>query len=62
MSKELKEAGVKKCYACIQWEGIRTFYPATRQIKVDAGSEGKCLITHQKTKGGGHCDQFFPLR
>jgi len=62
MSQELKEAGVKKCYACIQWDGTRTFYPAKKQIKVDTGSEGTCRITHMKAKGGGHCEQFFPLR
>jgi len=62
MSQELKESGVKRCYACIQWTGQRTFYPEKKQIKVDMGSEGVCLVTRQKTKGSGHCDQFFPLR
>lgn len=62
MSQELKEAGVKKCYACIQWTGQRTFYPKEKRIKVDVGIEGTCLIQHAKTKGSGHCDQYFPLR
>jgi len=43
MSQELKESGVKRCYACIQWDGQRTFYPEKKQIKVDAGSMGKGL-------------------
>jgi len=62
MSQELKESGSKHCYACIQWDGQRTFYPDKKQIKVDAGIEGVCRITHQKTRGNGRCDQFFPLR
>jgi hypothetical protein len=62
MSQELKEIGVKRCYACIQWDGQRTFYPEKKQIKVDVGSMGTCLVTHTKIKGSGHCDQFFPLR
>lgn len=62
MSQELKESGTKHCYACIQWDGQRTFYPEKTQIKVDAGIEGVCRITRQKIKGSGHCDQFFPLR
>jgi len=62
MSQELKEIGVKRCYVCIQWNGQRTFYHEKKLIKVDAGSMGTCLLTHAKTKGSGHCDQFFPLR
>lgn len=60
--QELKESGTKHCYACIQWDGQRSFYPDKKQIKVDAGCEGVCRITRQKVKGGAHCDQFFPLR
>ncbi len=62
MSRDLKESGVRKCYACIQWDGVRTFYPEKKQVKVDVGTDGTCLLTHQKTKGSNHCDQFFPLR
>ncbi len=62
MSQEMKETGARHCYACIQWTGQRTFYPEKKTIKVDVGSEGTCLMTHQKIKGSGHCEQYFPLR
>lgn len=62
MSQDIKEAGVKRCYACIQWTGQRTYYPSTKTIKVDVGIEGTCLLKHAKTKGSAHCDDFFPLR
>ncbi|PKL24270.1 MAG: hypothetical protein CVV47_11015 [Spirochaetae bacterium HGW-Spirochaetae-3] len=62
MSQEMKEIGIKHCFACIQWTGQRTFYPDKKQIKVDVGSDGTCLMTHRTTKGSGHCDQYFPLR
>jgi hypothetical protein len=62
MSQEFMEAGKKHCYACIQWDGQRTYYADKKIIKVDTGKEGTCRITRQKIKGSGHCDQFFPLR
>ncbi|HOZ72806.1 MAG TPA: hypothetical protein PLQ29_06035 [Spirochaetales bacterium] len=62
MSQEMKDLGIKRCYACIQWTGQRTFYPDKKKIKVDEGSDGVCLMTHQKIKGSGHCEQYFPLR
>ena len=62
MSQELRETGSKKCFSCIQWTGQRTFYPEKKQIKVDVGSDGTCLVVHQKVRGSFHCEQFFPLR
>ncbi len=62
MAQEMKEAGKKHCYACIQWDGQRSYYPDKKIIKVDVGNLGICRVTRQKTKGSGQCDQFFPLR
>ncbi len=62
MSQDLKEAGVKRCYACIQWEGQRTYYPEKKQIKVDVKREGNCLMLHKKTKGDSSCEHFFALK
>ena len=62
MEQDLKKAGVKRCYACIQWEGQRTYYSDKKLIKVDALREGNCLVHHKKVKGSSSCDQFFPLR
>lgn len=62
MAQEMKEPGKKHCYACIQWDGTRSYYPEKKLIKVDVQSEGLCRVTRQKIKGSGHCDQFFPLR
>lgn len=60
--QDFKPAGVAKCYACIQWEGQRSFYPDKKQIKVDTKIEGHCLVHHKKTKGESTCEKYFPLR
>ncbi|TFG84532.1 MAG: hypothetical protein E4H20_02930 [Spirochaetales bacterium] len=62
MAQEMMEVGTKHCYACIQWDGQRSYYPDKKLIKVDATKEGICRITRQKVKGGGRCEQYFPLR
>lgn len=60
--QDLKASEAKRCYACIQWEGQRTFYSEKKMIKVDANKEGNCLVLHKKIKGTGFCEQYFPLR
>lgn len=60
--QELKPAGVKRCYACIQWEGQRTYYTEKKEFKVDVRKEGNCLVQQKKVNGSGFCDKFFPLR
>lgn len=62
MSQEIREAGKKQCYACIQWDGQRTYYPEKHTIKVDVNREGKCRVSRQMVKGSSHCEQYFPLR
>ena len=60
--QDFKPVGVQKCYACIQWEGQRSYYPEKKQIKVDIKHEGHCLVCHKKTKGESTREHFFPLR
>ena len=62
MNQDMKDAGAKRCYACIQWEGQRTYYRDTKKIKVDVGREGNCLVHHRMEKGSHFCDQYFPLQ
>jgi hypothetical protein len=62
MGQELKKSQVKHCYACIQWEGQRTYYPEKQIIKVDINREGKCLVHKKEVKGSSFCEQYFPLR
>lgn len=62
MEQDLKKAGVKRCYACTQWEGQRTYYPDKKMFKVDDHREGNCLVRHAKVKGSNVCEHFFPLR
>jgi len=62
MSQEIKPAGKKYCYACIQWDGQRSYYADKQTIKVDTGREGVCRITRRKIKGSCQCESFFPLR
>jgi hypothetical protein len=26
------------------------------------GNSGRCRVSHEQTKGSGHCESFFPLR
>lgn len=62
MEQDLKKAGMKRCYACIQWEGQRTYYADKQLIKVDVGRTGNCLVLHKPVKGSHFCEEFFPLR
>ncbi|HOX48586.1 MAG TPA: hypothetical protein P5165_10865 [Spirochaetia bacterium] len=62
MSQELYPVGSKRCFACIQWEGRRSYDPEKKLIKADAGSAGRCLVIHQDVKGSHYCDNYFPLR
>lgn len=62
MEQDLKKAGVKRCYACIQWEGQRTYYSDKKMFKVDTHREGNCLVLHHKTKGSHFCDHFDALK
>jgi hypothetical protein len=62
MSKELKKMEGKHCYACLQWDGPRTFDPEKKMLLVDENLEENCLIFHKKVKGSSTCDRFFPFR
>ncbi|HOK00285.1 MAG TPA: hypothetical protein PLW34_12075 [Termitinemataceae bacterium] len=62
MEQDLKKAGMKRCYACIQWEEQRTYYADKQLIKVDVGRTGNCLVLHKQVKGSHSCEEFFPLR
>jgi hypothetical protein len=62
MEQDLKKAGVKRCYACIQWEGQRTYYSDKKMFKVDTHRDGNCLVRHQLTKGSHFCDRFEALK
>ena len=62
MSQDLKPIAAKRCYACIQWEGTRSYSPETKLVKVDVGREGKCLVHRTLVKGSHYCNQFFQLK
>jgi hypothetical protein len=65
MAQELKPLGKKRCYACIQWEGLRTIMldkNGKKVLKVDIGAEFNCAIHHCKMRGNKTCDQFFPIQ
>lgn len=62
MSQDLLHPGVRRCYACIQWDGRRSYDAEKGSIKTDPGSDGNCRVKHQMVKGSHYCDLFFPLR
>lgn len=62
MPIELLPAQVKRCYACIQWEGSRTYNSAAQKIRTDHTKEGNCLVHRIKKIGRASCDKFEPLR
>ena len=62
MGLDFKKAGTKHCYACIQWEGKRNYYPEKKMFKVDDSKEGNCLIYHKNVKGTHFCENFDPVR
>ena len=62
MSQDILHAGTRRCYACIQWDGVRSYDAAKGSIKTDPGSEGNCRVKHAKVKGNHYCDLFFALK
>lgn len=62
MPQDIHRLGSRHCYTCIQWDGRRSFDPATKTLKVDTGSEGRCLIKHANVKGTHVCDLYYPLK
>jgi hypothetical protein len=62
MAMDIHPLGARKCFACIQWDGPRTFDQAAKTIRADQGSMGRCLVRHSSIKGSQHCEQFSPLR
>ena len=61
MSQEFKSMDDKRCYTCIQWEGLRSWDKDTRLIKVDEKVSENCLLQHKKVRGDSVCDHFFPV-
>ena len=62
VEQDFKKAGVPRCYACIQWEGLRTYYPDKKVFKVSENREGNCRIFHKKVKGSHTCEHFDAVR
>jgi len=62
MARDIRPAKAKRCYACIQWEGNRTYLRDKNEIKVDIGQEGNCLLFHIQKTGNQTCDKFVQLQ
>lgn len=61
MGRDFHSANVKRCYACGNWEGNRTFYSAERKVKVDDRESANCHFWHKKTDGSDTCEQYVPM-
>jgi hypothetical protein len=62
VSQDIKPVHVKRCYSCIQWDGVRSFNRELQIVKVDAASSGFCRVLRTQTKGSHTCPQFFQMR
>ncbi len=62
MSQDILRIGTRRCFACIQWDGRRSYDATRASIKTDPGSEGNCRVKHHPVKGNHVCDLYFPLR
>jgi len=62
MAMDIHRLGDRKCYACIQWDGYRSFDHDAKTIKTDVTATGRCLLHHASTRGTHRCDQFSSLR
>lgn len=58
MEQDFKKVDVKRCYACIQWDGQRTWYPEKKLMKVSENREGHCRVFHEPRKGSATCEHF----
>lgn len=61
MGREYKSMEEKRCYACIQWEGHRTWDGKTKLVSVNEKSNEHCLVLHKRVRGDGMCERFFPI-
>lgn len=61
MARDLHPYRVQKCYACIQWEGNRTYFADKKAIKADLGEQGHCRLFHVLKKGSQTCERFDAL-
>lgn len=61
MEQDFKKIDVKRCYACIQWDGQRTWYPEKRLMKVAENSEANCRVFHERKRGSASCEHFMPI-
>lgn len=61
MGQDFKPVNVKNCYACLQWDGNRTYYPDRKVVKVDDRTEANCRIYHKKIKGTSFCEHYHPM-
>jgi hypothetical protein len=58
MTREFKKKESKRCFACLQWDGTRSYDREKDIIKVDDMKEDNCRILHKKVRGSAVCDRF----
>jgi hypothetical protein len=61
MNQDFKKPDAKHCYACLQWDGPRSYDPVRKLLKVDETKEDNCRLLHKKVKGSSVCERFFPF-
>lgn len=52
----------KRCFACMNWDGVRTVYSTEHKVKVDDTDEANCRYWHKKYHGRDTCEQFNPIK
>jgi len=65
MSQDFEPLNKKRCYACIQWDGIRTIsvdQDGKKVLRVDKHVDGYCNQRHLKIRGDKTCKLFFKVQ
>jgi len=62
MPKDYEAMNEKRCYACMNWDGIRSVDSAKRKILVDQRDTSNCRYWHVNKQGDDTCVQFNPIQ
>ncbi len=60
--RDLRPMNAKRCYACLNWDGVRTVYHSEKKIKADDNEKANCRFYHQPRFGHDSCEQFNPIQ
>jgi hypothetical protein len=62
MSKDYKPMMEAHCYACMNWDGVRSLVYEKKKILADDREHANCRFWHKAMQGSDTCNQFNPIQ